>query len=197
MLNLGSKALLRLEWKITAAMIALVGSTSLLACNGSAEADVSVMTRVHGVWEDRVERLRDSALVRVSYEDGQECVDVTVSTLTRQVESTGDATGNGGKFCGVRRSEDSVWHGLSGGNVYVPPSYRYRGGQDSLTHGDLIYGVGPPGLDAVIVTKNDVDLVVHTDERAGTAVFVVWWRGSGNPGSVIPKVSVRPADRGP
>lgn len=192
MLNLGHKALLRLERHIAAAMIVLVGSTSLLACNG-AEADVSVMTRIHGVWENQVERLSDSALVRVSYEDGQECVEVTVSMLARQVESTGDATGNGGKFCGVRRSEDSVWHGLSGGNVYVPPSYRNRGVQDAMAHGDLIYGVGPPGLGAVIVTKNDVDLVVHTDERAGMAVFVVWWRGSGNPGGAIPKVSVRPA----
>ncbi|WP_419865269.1 hypothetical protein [Candidatus Poriferisodalis sp.] len=108
-------------------------------------------------------------------------------------ESTrADEAFTGGAFCGEWFSEADVLVGGSGRD-YVPPSYGGLEAEGDSIWGDLIYGVGRPGVDAVVVTRDGVDVVVRTDESAGVAAFVVWWRGSGNPGDPVPMVSVRPA----
>ena len=54
-------------------------------------------------------------------------------------------------------------------------------------------GIGPPSLEAVKVTDGDITVVVDTDEGDDMTAFVVWWRGSGNPGSVVPDYRVQPS----
>ena len=170
------------EWHIKALVVLMAASIGLVACNRPADTSVTVITRIHGVVDGRAERLTDSATVRYSSGDGKQCVDLTIAAPTWEKE----ATVSGGTFCGERPSDD-VWYGGSSG-TYSPPSY------DGLSvGGDLIYGIGPPELDAVVVTRDDAEVVVHTDEDAGMTAFVVWWSRPGSPSDPVPMVTVRPA----
>ena len=172
----------------------LASSAALAACADCSETVTSVDTRIYGVLEDRAERLADAAVVTLSSTlRGDWCVDVTVAALGEWAESMTPAMAPGGGFCGDRPSEGEVWFGTSGGAFYVPPSYKGLRLEAGVTHGHLIYGVAPSGVDAVVVTKDAVENLADTDENAGTAAFVVWWRDDEHPGSPLPTVTVRPA----
>ncbi len=107
-------------------------------------------------------------------------------------DSAADALGNGGGFCGARPAEDDVWYGMSGGS-YVPPSYDALDDRGDRIWGHLIYGIGPPQLEAIKVTDGDITVVVDTDAGDGMTAFVVWWQGSGNSGGVVPDYRVQPS----
>lgn len=178
---------------IKAVIAALGGLAGVVACSGPAEVDVMVATRIHGISENRVERLEDAAEVRLSRKSEQYCVDLYVAAPTGWEESArADEPFAGGAFCNEWHSEQDVLVGGSG-SEYVPPSYGDLNTDRDSIWGDLIYGVGRPGHDAVVVTRDGVDVVVPTDEVDGITAFVVWWRGSGSPGDPVPIVSVRPA----
>lgn len=166
----------------------LVAGIALVTCIGCAEADVTIDTRIHGVLADRAEPLEDAAVIRWSASGSRQCVDLEVATLT----SRGESTTSGGRFCGARPSKNDAWYGISG-RSYVPPSYDGLDDRGERIWGDLIYGIGPPDLEAIKVTDGDIEVVVDTDEGDGMTAFVVWWRGSGNPGGVVPDYRVQPS----
>lgn len=178
--------------KVKALVLLLAAGIGFVTCSACAGVDVAVETRIHGISDDRVERLEDAAVVRLSSKGSQQCVDLTVATPMWREVAAESASGNGGGFCSVRSSQDDVFHGLSG-RAYVPPSFDGFGDRGERVWSDLIYGIGPTGVESVEVTRGDVVAVVRTDEGAGMTAFVVWWRGSGHPSDPVPMVTVRPA----